>query len=81
MMEIEKLLHAAFSNGLSGPILFPHPSPKHCLIARTKTPGGRKAAPTRPPIRAQATLGAVHPAGYSLKLPVFFTLPFMALRP
>jgi hypothetical protein len=31
MMEIEKLLHAAISNGLSGPILFPRPSPKHCL--------------------------------------------------
>jgi hypothetical protein len=26
MMEIEKLLHAAFSNGLSGPVFFPtHP--------------------------------------------------------
>jgi hypothetical protein len=50
MMEIARLLHAAFINGLSGPILFPRPSPKHCLIARTKTLGGRKAAPPGPPV-------------------------------
>jgi len=61
MMEMEKLLHAAFINGLSGPILFPRPSPKHCLIARTKTLGGRKAATPGPSCTSKAKVSVSLP--------------------
>jgi len=46
MMEMEKLLHAAFSNGLSGPI-FPTPIPKELSVNLY----GNSQVATRPPHR------------------------------
>jgi hypothetical protein len=55
LMEMERLLHATLSNGLSGPI-FPHPSQKHYknplnnYFSFTNSPGGRGARHDLPAI-------------------------------